>query len=111
MWDAQASSPDGVVRLELLPRPLLERNGVEVRLPPPPPDLPAPLVELGYLDQLATFAAEVAGGRPPSVGVAFGRSVLDVICAAYASAGAGGAWVPLPFEGPRTRTPLQLWRR
>jgi myo-inositol 2-dehydrogenase/D-chiro-inositol 1-dehydrogenase len=111
VWDAQASSPDGVVRLELLPRPLLERNGVEVRLPPPPPDVPAPLVELGYLDQLRTFAAEVADGRPASVGVAFGRSVLDVICAAYASAGAGGAWVPLPFEGPRTRTPLQLWRR
>ena len=111
VWDAQASAPDGVVRFELLPRPLLERNGVEVRLPPLPADQPAPLVALGYVDQLRSFAADVAGGRPPTVGAAFGRSVLDVVCGAYASAAEDGAWVPLPFTGSRTRTPHQLWRR
>ena len=43
-------------------------------------------------------------------GAAFGRVVLDVVCAAYASAGAGGTEVPLPFSGRRDRTPLELWR-
>ena len=37
-------------------------------------------------------------------------TVLDVGCAAYASAGAGGTEVPLPFSGRRDRTPLELWR-
>jgi myo-inositol 2-dehydrogenase / D-chiro-inositol 1-dehydrogenase len=111
VWDAQASAPDGVVRFELLPQPLLERNGVEVRLPPLPPDVPAPLVQLGYLEQARSFVADVVAGRPPALGPAFGRSVLDVICAAYASAAAGGSWVPLPFQGDRAATPLQLWRR
>ena len=32
-WDAQVSAPDGVVRMELLPALVLERNGVEVPLP------------------------------------------------------------------------------
>ena len=40
----------------------------------------------------------------------FGRTVLDIVCAAYASAAAGGADVAVPFTGPRDRTPLQLWR-
>jgi len=41
---------------------------------------------------------------------AFGRKVLDIVCAAYASAGRGGAPEAVPFTGPRDRTPLQLWR-
>lgn len=110
-WDAQISSPDGVVRLELIPHLLLERNGVEVRLPDRPDGVPAPLVDLGYLGQLEAFARDVAHGRSPEVGAAFGRSVLDITCAAYASAADGGAWVPLPFAGPRNLTPHALWRR
>jgi predicted dehydrogenase len=109
-WDAQVSSPDGVVRLELIPHPLLERNGVEVRLPDRPDGVPAPLADLGYLGQLDAFARDLAEGRTPEVGAAFGRSVLDITCAAYASAAEGGAWVPLPFEGPRGLTPHQIWR-
>jgi len=109
-WDAQVSSPDGVVRLELLPGVRLERNGTSVRLPGPPEGVPAQLEELGYLPQIESFALDLARGRAPEVGAAFGRAVLDVTCAAYASAGAGGAWLPLPFEGSRDRTPLQLWR-
>ena len=35
---------------------------------------------------------------------------LDIVCAAYASAGAGGDFVRVPFEGSRDHTPLQLWR-
>lgn len=106
-WDAQVAAPDGVVRLELLPEPLLERNGVEVRVP----RTGEQLVDLGYLGQLQAFLGDLRAGREPQVGAAFGRSVLDLICAAYASAGDGGGWVELPFAGPRNVTPLQLWRR
>lgn len=109
-WDAQASSPDGVVRLELLPHLLLERNGVVVPQPGLPEGVPRQLEELGYLPQMEAFALDLRDGRRPELGAAFGRSVLDVTCAAYASAGADGEWVALPFEGPRDRTPLELWR-
>jgi hypothetical protein len=36
--------------------------------------------------------------------------VLEVICAAYASAGAAGTEIRLPFDGDRALTPLELWR-
>ncbi len=110
VWDAQASAPDGVVRLELLPHLLLERNGTEVTLPGIPEGVPHQLEELGYLAQIESFALDLVRGRPPELGAAFGRRILDVVCAGYASAGQGGAWVELPFTGPRDRTPLQLWR-
>ena len=110
VWDAQASSPHGVVRLELLPGVLLERDGVEVPLPPVPEGVVPQLDELGYRAQITAFAADLAAGTPPVVGATFGRRVLDVVCGAYQSAGRGGAWVDLPYDGPRDRTPLQLWR-
>ncbi len=109
-WDAQASSPEGVVRLELIPELRLERNGTEVTLPGIPEGVPRQLEELGYLPQIEAFALDVRDGRTPELGAAFGRSILDLTCAAYWSAGTGGEWVPLPFTGPRDRTPLELWR-
>lgn len=109
-WDAQASSPEGVVRIELLPEVLLERNGVPVALPAPAAGVVPQLDELGYLRQMESFVADIEGGRSPSIGPAFGRRVLDVVCAAYASAGRRGSWVELPFDGPRNLTPLELWR-
>ena len=109
-WDAQVSAPDGVVRFELLPALLLERNGAEVPLPGTPEGAPRQLEELGYLPQMESFALDLADGRTPELGAAFGRRILDLVCAAYSSAGQGGAWVGLPFAGPRDRTPLQLWR-
>jgi predicted dehydrogenase len=110
IWDAQVSAPDGVVRLELLPELLLERNGTEVRLPAVPDGVPRQLEELGYLAQIESFALDLQQERQPALGAPFGRRILDVVCAAYSSAGQGGDWVPLPFTGPRDRTPLQLWR-
>lgn len=110
VWDAQVSAPDGVVRIELLPELRLERNGVEVPLPPLPRGVPAQLEELGYLPQIESFALDLQRHRTPSVDAAFGRLVLDITCAAYASAGRGGAWLELPFDGPRDRTPIELWR-
>lgn len=109
-WDAQASSPEGVVRVELIPELRLERNGAEVPLPGIPEGVPRQLEELGYLPQVEAFALDLRDGRPPAIGASFGRSILDLTCAAYASAGAGGEWVELPFTGPRDRTPLELWR-
>jgi predicted dehydrogenase len=109
IWDALASSPHGVVRLELLPEIRLERDGTEAALPDGRDGVPRQLEELGYLAQLESFADDLRDGRPPELGAAFGRSVLDVVCAAYWSAGQDGAWVPRPFEGPRDRSPLELW--
>lgn len=109
-WDAQVAAPDGVVRLELLPEVRLERNGVEVAQPGVPQGVPAQLEQLGYLPQMESFALDLQRGRTPSLGADFGRRVLDITCAAYASAGSGGAWFELPFQGPRDRTPNELWR-
>ena len=111
VWDLQASAPGGVVRLELLPTISLERDGDELPLPGVPDGVPPPLVDLGYVGQLTAFADDLRSGSAPALGAPFGRSVLDVTCAAYASAGAGGRWVDLPFGGDRNSTPLQLWRR
>jgi hypothetical protein len=111
LWDAQASAPDGVVRLELLPEPVLERNGVEVPLPPVPSGMPPALAQLGYLGQLQTFVDDLRANAAPAVGAAFGRSVLDLTCAAYESAGKRSRWVKLPFRGPRNLSPIELWRR
>jgi hypothetical protein len=40
----------------------------------------------------------------------FGRLVLEIACAGYASARDGGALVTVPFSGRRDQTPLELWR-
>jgi predicted dehydrogenase len=111
LWDGQAAGARGVLRLELLPAPALEADGEPVALPSSGRVLPDPLLDaLGYCDQLASFAADAAAGREPVMGAGFGREVLDVICAAYASAGADGQPQVLPFGGPRDVPPLRLWR-
>jgi myo-inositol 2-dehydrogenase / D-chiro-inositol 1-dehydrogenase len=111
LWDVQAAAGAGVLRVELLPHAGLEADGEPVPLPPPPAVLPdARLHHLGYLDQLRCFAADVAARRDPAMDAAFGREVLEILCAAYASAGRGGEPTALPFTGSRHRTPLQLWR-
>ncbi len=109
VWDAQAASPSGVVRAELFPQVLLERDGDPVALPRVTAN--PPLIEqLGYVGQLRALQASMDNGRGPMSDARFGRDVLDVVCGAYTSAGRGSAAVPLPFAGPRDRTPLELWR-
>jgi predicted dehydrogenase len=98
-----------VVRAELLPEPLLEFNGDAVALPATSAPM-AVLEQLGYAAQLRALVDDVAQGREPLMSATFGREVLQVVLAAYTSAGLGGEQVPLPFTGPRDRTPLQLWR-
>src|SRR5918996_4206192 len=66
-WDAQAASPNGAVRLELVPRPTVELNGAPLALPAPPPGVASPqLHHLGYVTQLSALAADVDAGRPPT---------------------------------------------
>lgn len=107
-WDAQAASDNGVVRAELLPEPSLEVNGEPVRLPSPTSSIPA-LENYGYRGEWSAFLADLETRRAPFMDAAFGRMVLDVVCAAYTSARTGQPEAS-PFTGPRDRTPLQLWR-
>lgn len=108
VWDAQAASATGVVRAELIPDPSLERDGEPVALAPVH-TVPTEIEAYGYLDQMRDFLAVIAGAAP-AMTAAFGRTVLDVVCAAYASAGRDGVEQAVPFTGARDRTPLQLWR-
>lgn len=107
-WDLQAASDSGVVRAELLPTPSLEVNGESVPLPRPTMRIPA-LEQYGYRAEWEAFLAALAAGKAPPTDASFGRRVLEVICAAYASARSGTAEA-LPFTGSRHRTPHELWR-
>lgn len=109
-WDAQAASATSAVRLELVPEPTVELNGVALRLPIAPPGLATDqLHHLGYLGQTAAVAADVAARRAPRVGPALGLLLLEVVCAAYTAARTGEVEA-VPFTGPRDRTPHELWR-
>lgn len=109
VWDFQAASPTGVVRAELVPAITLERDGEPLALPAPRDGVVPELDAFGYVRQLETAVA-VSQGHTTTMNAEFGRRVLDVVCAAYASAGRGGRPEPVPFDGPRDRPPLELWR-
>ena len=110
-WDLQVASDEGVVRADLLPHLTLEHNGDPVAVPAPsgPTDLPQ-LHQFGYVAELTELTATLGRGVEPLAGAELGRLVLEVVCAASASAAAGGRPVALPFSGPRDRTPQQLWQ-
>ncbi len=82
---------------------LVEIDGEPVAVPDRVTDAADPALErMGYIGQLARLEE--------SQTVEAARDVLEVICAAYASAGSGGTEVPVPFVGDRTLTPMHLWR-
>ena len=108
IWDVQLSSDTGVLRLEVFPEPSLEHNGEPVRLPASTAPLPF-IEQLGYMGQLRAFVADLGDGATPFMDAAFGRMILDIVCAAYQSAGHDGAAEQVPFGGDRTKTPLELW--
>lgn len=111
-WDLQASSATGVVRAELLPTVGLERNGEPVGVTAAPEKVDEFVHDLGYIEQLDEMR-RISEGHPSHLAqpmdAEFGRRVLDIICAAYASASRSGAAEALPFTGPRTLSPVQLW--
>jgi hypothetical protein len=94
------------VRADILPTVGLEHNGEPVALPTPTDAVDPHLVDLGYVEMLRRLRTGPSDGTP---GPDLGRAVLEVVCAAYASAAAGGP-VALPFAGPRDRSPIELWR-
>lgn len=108
-WDVQLASPTGVLRAELMPLPQLEHNGEPVPLPRVTAAVPQ-VEQYGYLAQLRATMIDLQHGTTPTMSASFGRLVLDVVCAAYRSAGRDGEQELLPFSGARDRTPLQLWR-
>lgn len=103
VWDLQAASDDGVVWLQLLPEASLEVSGVEVSLPTPITSS-RHTDELGYVEALRP--ALTGTNRSAWTSLHFGRRVLEVLCAAGLSVRVGGE-VPLPFIGPRDRSPEQ----
>lgn len=108
-WDLQASSASAVLRAELYPAPSFERNGDPVA--GVGPDGPPSLVDdYGYAPQLKRFWTAIRTGRGVPATSRLGRQVLEVIAAAHWSAGRNAVEVPLPFRGPRDRTPLDLLR-
>jgi myo-inositol 2-dehydrogenase/D-chiro-inositol 1-dehydrogenase len=69
-----------------------------------------PLVENGYVAQLEHFAACALSGAPPEESAEDGRAVLELILAAYASAGERRP-IALPFRPTGVERPIDLWRR
>ena len=91
----------------LYPRPSLEHNGEAVGSSSRPLG-PSLVDDYGYAPQLKRFWTNIRTGRPVPATSQLGRQVLDVISAAHWSAGRNAIEVPLPFAGPRDRTPREL---
>ena len=106
----QLAGEAGVLRSETDPHLSLEFNGERVRLPAAnvADEQHRPLHESGVVAMLKTIAAAFdAGTLPYAFTLAFGRDVLEVIVAAYASAGRREQ-LALPFDGDRSATPQRL---
>lgn len=113
VWDAQIASIDAVVRGEILPTAELTVNGDDTGLMPhrsrSSTEVSA-LDALGFVEQVRAFADDLTERRRPFMDAEFGRLILEIICAAYASDRDGSIEVPLPYTGLRTLSPLQIWR-
>ncbi len=108
VWQAQASSDSGVLRIELIPEVLLEHNGDSVAIELRHPHADATLEQFGYVDQLLDLISR--DPNRPGQTAEQARTVLEIICAAYQSAGQKGTEVQLPFDGDRSLTPMQIWK-
>ena len=82
---------------------LAKRDGALTR---PPVD---PLLEHGYVGELTHFIDALAGAPLEESGED-GRAVLEILLAAYASAGQGGREIALPFQPAVVTRPIDLWR-
>lgn len=113
IWDLQLASESGVLLLDFDSTWRLEHDGELVATPVPrsTPRGAVELAEVGLVAQLDAFWTGCRAGRRPVMNMAFGRAVLDLTAACARSAGLGGRTVTLPFDGPRDRTPLELWRQ
>jgi len=76
--DVQVAGDSGVARAEVLPAPMVERDGVEIALRQPAAD-PPELEMFGHLEQLRSLATAIRHGAAPVTDAAFGRQVLALI--------------------------------
>ncbi len=68
-----------------------------------------PLYEHGYVGELTHFVAAATGAPCEETG-ADGRAVLEILLAAYASAGQGSRAIALPFRPAGAPVPVDLWK-
>ena len=108
-WNFQVASDQGVVRAELMPHLVLEHNGEEVALPTPTAPIPF-IQQFGYTGQLQAFADDLANHTIPFMDIAFGRWMMEIVCAGYVSARENSAEVAVPSGCDRFTAPLQLWK-
>jgi predicted dehydrogenase len=67
------------------------------------------VAENGYPQELSHFLRCFRSGDTPSESGADGLAVLEILCAAYASAARGGAAVALPFQPAGVERAVDLW--
>ena len=108
-WNFQVASDQGVVRAELMPNINLEHNGEEVALPATTSPIPF-IQQFGYTGQLQAFAEDLANHTTPFMDIAFGRWMMEIVCAGYVSARQNSTDVAVPSGCDRFTVPLQLWK-
>jgi predicted dehydrogenase len=108
-WNFQVASDQGVVRAELMPNLILEHNGEEVSLPTATAPIPF-IQQFGYTGQLQAFAEDLLSHTTPFMDIAFGRWIMEIVCAGYVSARQNSTDVPVPSGCDRFVSPLQLWK-
>jgi predicted dehydrogenase len=108
-WNFQVASDQGVVRAELMPNLILEHNGDEVSLPSATAPIPF-IQQFGYTGQLHAFADDLANHTTPFMDIAFGRWMMEIVCAGYVSARQNSTEVSVPSGCDRFVSPLQLWK-
>jgi len=108
-WNFQVASDQGVVRAELMPNLNLEHNGEDVALPATTAPIPF-IQQFGYTGQLQAFAEDLANHTTPFMDIAFGRWMMEIVCAGYVSARQNSTEVAVPSGCDRFTAPLQLWK-
>ena len=63
---------------------------------------------LGYPQEIRDFVEAVAFNREPLADAHLGREVVEVIYAAYQSAGEGRR-IEWPYDPPKVKKPVDLW--
>lgn len=86
VWDFQVATPTAVLRIDLHPSPVLERNGEPVIDPTSSIGDHDPAEMLGFAPLLRGFWADITAGIAPVLPAAFGRDVVEIVAAAHRSA-------------------------
>lgn len=108
-WNFQVASDHDVARAEFMPQLILEHNGREIQLAKSTCSIPM-IQELGYVGQLQAFCSDLAASSRPFMDVAFGRWIMEIVCAGYVSASRHGATICVPSKCDRFVEPLRLWK-